>query len=82
MAKTRGRDVIAERTLEERVAQLEQRLDELAGGKASTTQTPTKDWRRTVGMFRGDPIMKEVIDGALRLREEERRLAREKEDQL
>jgi hypothetical protein len=33
-------------------------------------------------MFRGDPIMKEVIDGALRLREEERRLAREQEDQL
>jgi len=30
-------------------------------------------------MFRGDPIMKEVIDGALRLREEERRLAHEEE---
>ena len=70
---------MVERTLEERVARLEQRLDELAGGRASKPQTPIKDWRRTVGMFRGDPIMKEVIDGALRLREEERRLAREQE---
>jgi len=70
---------MAERTLEERVTQLERRLDELAGGKGPQPQTPTKDWRRTVGMFRGDPIMKEVIDGALRLREEERRLAHEEE---
>jgi hypothetical protein len=42
-------------------------------------QSPPKDWRHTVGMFRGDPIMKEVIDGALQFREEERRLAREQE---
>jgi hypothetical protein len=46
---------MAERTLEERVAQLEKRLDELAGGKASKPQTPTKDWRRTMGMFRIPP---------------------------
>jgi len=70
---------MAERTLEERVARLEQRLDELAGGRASRPETPARDWRRTVGMFRDDPIMKEVIDGALRLREEERRLAHEQE---
>jgi hypothetical protein len=70
---------MAERTMEERVARLEARLDELAGDGAAQPQTPKKDWRRTVGMFRGDPIMKEVIDGALRLREEERRLAREQE---
>jgi hypothetical protein len=70
-----------ERTLEERVARLEQRLDELAGGRTSKPQTTAKDWRRTVGMFRGDPIMKQVIDGALQLREEERRLAREQEGQ-
>ena len=68
-----------ERTLEERVTQLERRLDELAGGRVRQPQTPTKDWRRTVGMFRGDPIMKEVIDGALSLREEERRVAHDEE---
>jgi hypothetical protein len=27
-------------------------------------------------MFRGDPVMKEIIDGALELREAERRRAR------
>jgi hypothetical protein len=70
---------MVERTLEERVARLEQRIDDLAGSKATSFQVPAKDWRRTVGMFRGDPIMKQVIDGALRLREEERRLAREQE---
>ena len=70
---------MAEKTMEERVARLEERLDELANANAAPSQPPKKDWRRTVGMFRGDPIMKEVIDEALRLREEERRLAREQE---
>jgi hypothetical protein len=70
---------MVEKTLEERVARLEQRLDELAGGRGSKPQPRVKDWRRTVGMFRGDPIMKEIIDGALRLREEERQFAREQE---
>lgn len=70
-----------ERTMEERVARLEQRLDELAGGRTRRPQSPPKDWRHTVGIFCGDPIMKEVIDGALQLREEERRLAREQEDE-
>jgi hypothetical protein len=70
---------MVERTLEERVARLEQRMDDLSGSKATSFQVPAKDWRRTVGMFRGDPIMKQVIDGALRLREEERQLAREQE---
>jgi hypothetical protein len=70
---------MVEQTLEERVARLEQRLDDLAGGKATSFPAPAKDWRRTVGMFRGDPIMKQVIDGALRLREEERQVARGQE---
>lgn len=65
-------------TLEERVSQLERRLDELSQGK-SVSSPPPKDWRRTVGMFQGDPIMKEVIDEALRMREAERAAAREQE---
>jgi hypothetical protein len=32
-----------------------------------------KDWRRTIGMFDDDPVMRDIIDGALRSREEERR---------
>jgi hypothetical protein len=40
-----------------------------------------KDWQRTAGMFRDDPIMKQVIDEALRLREEERAQARRENDE-
>jgi len=64
--------------LEERLAQLERRVDELAQGK-SASGTVTKDWRRTVGMFRDDPVMKEVIDEAQRMREFERALARDEQ---
>ena len=66
-------------TLEERVARLEQRLDELVQGSSAIQSPLRKDWRRTVGMFKDDPIMKEIIDEALRMREEERRQARQQE---
>lgn len=59
-------------TLEERVAQLEQRLDALTRGAPSAK---AKDWRRTVGMFRDDPIMKEIIDHAQQTRDVERAAA-------
>jgi hypothetical protein len=36
------------------------------------TSQKSKDWRRTIGMFDDDPIAKEIIEGALRSREEER----------
>jgi hypothetical protein len=65
--------------LEERVARLEKRLEELVQEKSAANQPLRKDWRRTVGMFKGDPIMKEIIDEALRMREEERREVRERE---
>ena len=70
---------MSQATLEERVARLEKRLDELAQGRPSTNQPLRKDWRRTVGMFKGDPIMKAIIDEALRLREAERSEARVQE---
>jgi hypothetical protein len=66
-------------TLEERVASLEKRMDELVERRPSPNQAPKKDWRRTVGMFKGDPIMKEIIDEALQKREEERRKVRQQE---
>jgi len=64
---------MSQATLEERVTRLEKRLDELAQERQANAHSPRKDWRRTVGMFKGDPIMKEIIDEALRMREEERR---------
>ncbi len=58
-------------TVEERL----DRLEKLVNGVLSRLpgETPRKkDWRRTIGMFDGDPIMKQVIDEALRSREQER----------
>ena len=66
---------MSQSTLEERVARLEKRLDELMQGREVTDAPKSKDWRRTVGMFKGDPIMREIIDEALRMREQERREA-------
>ena len=60
-------------TLEERVTQLEQLVDQLM--HKTDTSGRKKDWRRTVGMFEGDPIMKEIIEEGRRLREEDRRQA-------
>ena len=66
-------------TLEERVARLEKRLDDLVQERSSADQLPRKDWRRTVGMFKGDPIMKEILHETLQLREKERREFHEQE---
>ena len=51
-----------------------------AGGAAKGQ--PARDaWRNTVGMFRGDPIVGEMIEEAQRIREEDRRLTRDATDQ-
>ncbi len=60
-------------TLEERVARLERIVDELRTQRVSVPGRD--DWQATVGTFAGDPIAKEIIDEALRLRTEERRQA-------
>ena len=57
-------------TLEERMTKLEQIVDKFI--HKSDVSTPKKDWRRTVGMFDGDPIMKEIIEEGQRIREEDR----------
>ena len=65
---------MAEATLEERVTALEQLVAQLMRTTAATERP--KDWRRTVGMFDGDPIMQEIIAEGRRLREEDRRQTR------
>jgi hypothetical protein len=61
--------------LEERVERLERIVDELQARRVSE---PDRDaWIATIGMFQDDPIAKEIIDEALRLREEERRQVRQ-----
>jgi hypothetical protein len=65
---------MAEATLEERVATLEQLVAHLLQTTAPGARP--KDWRRTVGMFDGDPIMQEIIVAGQRLRDEDRRQTR------
>ena len=60
-------------TLEERVATLESQLAELRSAKGKNR---TKDWRRTIGMFAGDEVMKRIYRSALEFREADRARAR------
>jgi hypothetical protein len=57
---------VSEATLEERVTKLEKLVDELMHSVGTSGRK--KDWRRTVGMFEGDPIMKEIIEEGRRIR--------------
>ena len=57
--------------LEERIAILERRMDELTQTQ-SRGEPGRDDWLKSVGMFEGNPILKEVMDEALRLREQAR----------
>ena len=66
-----GGYTVSNATLEERVTKLEQLVDELM--HKADTPVHKKDWRRTVGMFEGDPIMKEIIEEGQRIRQEDRR---------
>jgi hypothetical protein len=65
---------MAQPTLEERVAALEQQVRELREALANGAYQ--KDWRRTVGMFAGDEVMKRIDEEALKYREADRRKAR------
>ncbi len=57
-------------TLEQRVERLERIVHEL---QDEPRRDPGKDdWRTTIGAFSADPQAKEIIDEALRLREEDR----------
>jgi len=60
-------------TLEQRVAALEQQVARL-----KQTVPRQKDWRRTLGMFSNDPVMKEIDEETLKIREADRRRARKK----
>jgi hypothetical protein len=66
--------------LEARVARLEQQMSLLIGERTGEGQPAADDWQQTVGMFRGDPIVGEMIEESRRVREEDRRRAREARD--
>ena len=62
------------------VAQLQRRLaaleEQVASLKTAAALRPAKDWRRTIGMFTGDEMMKQIMDEALKYRERDRERAR------
>lgn len=64
---------MAERTLEERVRSLEETVAGLVAGAGAVQ--PKKDWRSSVGMFEGDPVVREIQEEGRRLREADRRAA-------
>lgn len=63
--------LVREATLEERVIKLERLMETVL--QHVEVSPRKKDWRRTAGMFDGDPLMKEIIDEGRRVREEDRR---------
>ena len=71
------RDAVAQQTLEARVARLEQQISLLMGERTGESQPAADDWKQTVGVFRGDPIVGQMIEESRRMREDERRQARE-----
>jgi len=71
---------MSKETVEERLERLEKLVAEIVRERSSE-QPRAKYWRKTIGMFDGDPIMKEVIEGALQAREEERARFYEEFDQ-
>ena len=70
-------------TLEQRVAELEREVAQLKAQRANGQAAPKlhqpgpDDWKKTIGMFDGDPVFKEMLDHAAKLREEEREQARQ-----
>jgi phage shock protein A len=61
-------------TLEERVEHLEQQVAQLLAG--SQTGDVKKDWRKTIGMFSGDPAMKEIQEEGRKIREADQEQAK------
>ena len=50
--------------LEARVARLEQQMTQLMIGKSDGGEPARDAWKLSVGMFRGDPVFKEMLDEA------------------
>ncbi len=63
-----------QQSLEERVALLELTVEQLVSKKLR--EPGRDDWRKTIGMFRDDPVMKEIQEEGRKIREADREPAR------
>jgi len=61
-------------SLEDRVATLEKQVAELM--ERIMAPPPENDWRSTIGMFKDDPLMREIDEEGRKIREAEREQAR------
>ena len=64
-------------SLEDRVAALEKEVTQLKAALANGARA--KDWRRTIGMFTGDEVMKRIDEEAQKYREKDREKARRRD---
>jgi hypothetical protein len=64
--------------LADRVAQLEERVKELRLEVHSSREHGAKDWRRAVEKFADDEDLQSILQEAMKLREADRKRAREK----
>jgi hypothetical protein len=62
--------------VEKRISALEQTVAELLRLQRPTNRA--KDWRRTIGMFSGNDLMKEIDAAGQKIRERDRRQARQR----
>jgi hypothetical protein len=68
---------MSQQTLEERVAALEKEVERLSRQLHPVREPGRDDWKSTVGMFANDPIMKEILDEARKIRERDREQTRD-----
>ncbi len=64
---------MANTSLEERVSTLEKQVAQLM--EKILSPPIEKDWRSTIGMFRNDPVMKEIDEEGRKIREADREQA-------
>jgi hypothetical protein len=50
-------------------------VNSLIGARTGDDMPAPDAWKQTIGMFRGDPIVQEMIEESRRMRDEERRRA-------
>jgi hypothetical protein len=69
---------MSQSNLEERVAKLEQQMAALLNVNNGAKHRPGRDdWKKTLHMFDDDdPVMQEIIDETLKVREEDRKRTR------
>ncbi len=65
---------MAQPTLEERVQVLEKAITAIVADRVGA---PKKDWRSTAGMFGGDEVFADVQEEGRKIREADRRAARQ-----